>query len=54
MIEALAEMLVERVEGGGGALDEEEEGAVERGMLVEMEVEVEVPAVESVVDVVRG
>jgi len=53
MIEALAEMLVERVEEGGGAL-EEEEGAVERGMLVEVEVEVEVPAVESMVDEVRG
>jgi len=52
MIEALAEMLVERVEGGGGALDEEEEGAVERGMLVE--VEVDVPAVERMVDEVRG
>ena len=50
MIEALAEILVERVEGGGGALDEEEEGAVERGMLAE----VDVPAVESVVDEVRG
>jgi len=48
MIETLAEMLVERVEGGGGALDEE--GAVERGMLAE----VDVPAVESVVDEVRG